>query len=76
MDELEHLLSKIRNSEDLIDRAEAYFREHRGDWSDGVAAYFEIFLERKREQVHFEYELVEKMGRNIALDRYPRGPDI
>lgn len=76
MDEVALLLAKIRKSEDLIERAEAYFNEHHRDWSDGVALYFERFLERKREQVYFEQHLVEKMGWNIALDRYSTDTDI
>lgn len=76
MDELEQLLAKIRESEDLIERAENFYQEHHLDWSDGVQMSFEKFLERKREQVYCEQHLAEKMGWNIALDRYRQDLDI
>lgn len=76
MDELDLLLAKIRDAEDFVARAEAYFKEHSADWSDGVAAYFEIFLERKREQIYHEQSLAEKMGWHIALDHYQPGLDV
>lgn len=76
MNELQLLLAKIRESEDLIDRAETYFHEHHRDWSDGVGAYFEILLERKRDQVYYEKHLVEKLGWNIALDHDSQDLDI
>lgn len=74
--ELTQLLDKIAESEDLIERAEVFAAEHSNEWSVGVAAYFEIFLERKRDQVYFEKHLVERMGWRIALNQDPDVPDI
>lgn len=67
MDELTLLLDKIRASEDLVERAEIYFAEKSHQWSDGVAMEFEKFLERKRDQIHYEYHLLERMGWKVAL---------
>lgn len=76
MDDLELLLTKISDSEDLIERAEAFYAEKHREWSDGVCITFEKFLERKRDQVHFERHLAEQMGWSIALDRDPNDLDI
>lgn len=76
VDELALLLSKIHADEDLIARAEAYFRDCRHRWSDGVVAHFEIFLERKRDQIHYEKHRADKMGWAIALEHYPQDLDI
>lgn len=76
MTELELLLTKINISEDLIERAEKFYREKHKEWSDGVAAQFEIFLERKRDQILYEKERVETMGWNVALGHWPPRMDI
>lgn len=76
MDELELLLSKIRDSEDLIERAEAFYAEKSREWSDGMMITFEKFLERKRDQVYCEQHLAEQMGWRIALDKDPNDVDI
>lgn len=67
IDEIQLLVDKIREGEDLIERAEAYFKEKSSGWSDGVAAAFEIYLERKRDQIHYEKHLLERMGWKHAL---------
>lgn len=76
VDEITLLVNKISDSEDLIERAEAFYAEHSHEWSDGVAAYFEIFLERKRDQVHYEKHLLERMGWRVALEQDPDAPNI
>lgn len=76
VDEIALLLDKISASEAFLDKAEEYFRTHKHLWSDGVIAYFEIFMERKREQVYFEQNLVEQMGWRAALEPEVPGPDI
>jgi hypothetical protein len=73
IDELSWLLDKISTSEDFLDRAEAYFHERSHEWSDGVAIQIELFLERKRQQVYCEQNLVERIGWDIALERQSRG---
>lgn len=67
IDEIQLLLDKIHASEDLVERAEAFFAEKNKQWSDGVAMEFEKFLERKRDQIHYEYHLLERMGWKVAL---------
>lgn len=76
MDELTLLLLKITDSEDFIDRAERFYAAKHSDWSDGVAAAFEKFLERKRDQILYEKERVETMGWNMALGHWPPRMDI
>lgn len=76
IDEIQLLLDKIQQGEDLIERAEAYFKEKSSGWSDGVAAAFEIFLERKRDQIHYEKHLLERMGWRVALEQDQDVPDI
>lgn len=68
MDELALLLDKIHASEDLVERAEAFFKEKSSNWSDGVAMQFEKFLERKRDQIHYEQYRAECMGWKLALE--------
>lgn len=75
VDELNLLLAKIRESEDFVRRAELYFQRNSHRWSDAVAVHFEVFLERKRDQILYEKERAERMGQAIALRQYPRGMD-
>lgn len=75
-DELVLLLERIHESEDFVERAEAYFKKRSADWPVGLAANFEIFLERKRDQILYEKERAEKMGSYISLDLPPQGIDV
>lgn len=74
--ELAWLLRKIHNSEDLLRRCEEFVAERGRDWSLEVLGGLEIYFERKREQICFEKETAHKLGTAIALDRYPKQPDI
>lgn len=79
MDEFEELmllLDKVTASEDLVRRAELYLERNRHRWSLGVEAYFRDFLERKKDQIHYEWHRVNAMGTAIALDRWSSPPDI
>lgn len=76
IDEIALLLDKISSSEAFIEKAEEYCRTHKDVMSDGLAAYIEIFLEKKRDQVYFEQSLVETMGWKAALAPEVPGPDI
>lgn len=76
IDELILLLDKIAEDEDLINRAEEYFIQYHRLWSGDVAAYFEDMLERKRDQLYYEKDRLEKMGQAIATDRDRPMPDI
>jgi hypothetical protein len=73
--ELTWLLDKITSSEDFLERAEEFFHQKNHQWPIEVAASFEIFLERKREQIYFERDLTRHIGTKIALDAYD-SPDI
>lgn len=73
IDELGLLLDKISTSETFIEKAEEFYAEKSGEWSDGLRATFEIFLEKKRDQIYYEAYLAERMGWDIALGRPSRG---
>lgn len=73
--ELELLRAKIRDSEDFVARAQKYYQENSHRWSDAVAVHFEVFLERKRDQIHYEKQRLARMGSAIAMGKYPRGMD-
>lgn len=60
------LLNKVIESEDLVQRAEQYYDEQGHTWSPGLAAYFRDLLERKKDQIHYEWYRVNKMGMEIA----------
>lgn len=76
MNELELLLLKITDSEDLVDRAERFYKTKRKEWADDMQIAFEMFLERKRSQICDEKHRVEKMGWNMALGHWPPRMDI
>lgn len=76
MNELERLLLRITDMEDLVDCAEQFFAERSPEWSAEFTARFEIYLERKRDQIFYEKNLVEKMGWNMALGHWPPRMDI
>lgn len=76
MDDLQQLLTRIDISEDFLKRAEQFFKEKNPMWSDGLTAQFEIFLERKREQVCSERDRAARMGWNFALGHWPPRMDI
>jgi hypothetical protein len=70
--EVNNLLKRIRAAEEFIARAEEFYKDRSDDWHSSIGARFEIILERKREQVQEEKHLVERMGMNIAMGRYPQ----
>lgn len=74
--ELAWLLEKIKKSEDLLRRCEEFVAQRGCDWSHEIIGSLEIYFERKREQICFEKETAHRLGTAIALDRYPKHPDI
>lgn len=74
IDELALLLEKVRVAEDLIQRAEVFLYTRKDQWAPVLVANFEDMLERKRDQLDYEWHLVKKMGMKIATDRF--GLDI
>jgi hypothetical protein len=76
INELTLLLEKVRTSEDLLHRAEAFYLEHVDEWSTDFATYFKDMLERKRDQVYYEWYRVGQMGDAVAAGRDMRRIDI
>lgn len=76
INELIRLLEKVAADEDLIWRAEKYYEQYHHLWSDGVFSYFNDLLERKRDQLEYEKDRIERLGMAIAADRDKQVPDI
>lgn len=66
LEELQRLLGRVAQMEGLVDRVQAYFDEHHHLWSAGLSSYFMDFLERKREQVEYEWHRIHQLGRSYA----------
>lgn len=67
--ELSLLLHKVTASEDLVQQAEAYFEVRKHDWSRALCGYFLDTLERKRDQIDYEWLRIQRMGQAIASGR-------
>lgn len=74
--ELQRLQTKILASEDFVARVEEYFSQNKHRWSDEVIMGFEIYLERKRDQIYYEHSLAEKLAWKIALHPYVSELDL
>jgi hypothetical protein len=64
--ELQVLLEKVQHSEDRVRRAIAFRETRHHNWSRGVDSYFQDWLERKREQIDYEWHLIDRLGQAIA----------
>lgn len=64
--EVDRLLHKVRAAEDFLRRAEAYYVEHSDEWSDEIAGGYQDALERKREQIEYEWHVIELLGQKIS----------
>jgi hypothetical protein len=69
VEELSHLLHRIARSESLVERAEAYYAEKQPSMSPKLEPYFLDWLERKRDQIEYEWSRVDKLGREIHAGR-------
>lgn len=67
--EVSHLLRKVKASEEFVKNAEAYFQEHQFNMSVEVAGAFLDALERKKDQIHYEWYLIGRLGDQIAAGR-------
>jgi hypothetical protein len=74
--EVSVLLRKVQDSEDLVERAQAFYDEFSHQWSEGVSAYFQDYLERKKDQIDYEWYRVGRMGDAIAGGRNYKWVDI
>lgn len=69
VEELTHLLHRISRSESLVKRAEVYYDEKQLSMSPKLEPYFLDWLERKRDQIEYEWSRVDKLGREIHAAR-------
>lgn len=69
VEELSHLLHRISRSESLVERAEAYYAEKHLCMSPKLEPYFLDWLERKHDQIEYEWSRVDKLGREIHAGR-------
>jgi hypothetical protein len=67
--ELVWLTKKVKTSESLIERAQAYFDEHRFRWPREIEAEFFFRLERMKDQLYFEQSQLEKLAWQIHEER-------
>lgn len=74
--ELSRILHRVTAAEDLIQRAEAFYEEQKTEWSRELPAYFFDTLERKKELIAYEWEIIRRLGEAIAAGRNYRHFDI
>jgi hypothetical protein len=80
-DDIAHLLEKVTKSEERVALAEAYYKKMMPIWAEElhgeeIAAYFLDILERKKDQIDYEWYRIDQMGRAIASGRHPGQMDI
>lgn len=73
---LSELLYRIKHSESLVQRAEAFYERCHHDWSREARGHFLDVIERKKDQIAYEWDQVFRMGTAIASGRDPHQPDI
>lgn len=64
--EVSRLLAKVQASEQLVTRLEAFYLIHRDEWREEIAAYFLDIIERKKDQIHYEWDRIGRMGDAIS----------
>lgn len=74
--EVSQLLHKVRESEKFVERAEEYFQDHQFNMSVEIAGSFLDALERKKDQIHYEWYLIGQMGDKIAAGRAHEVTDL
>jgi hypothetical protein len=67
--ELAWLTKKLKASESLLERAQAYFANHHEEWSKGVTAYFMDMLMRKQDQLYYEQHRHEELAWQLVMER-------
>lgn len=67
--EVAHLLRKVLASEEFVQQAEEYFQDHQFNMSVEVAGSFLDALEKKKDQIHYEWYMIGRMGDAIASGR-------
>lgn len=76
MDELVLLIDRVTASENLYQRLEAFYAAKHHEWSPTVASYFKDMLQRKLDQIDYEWHRVHQMGRAVASGRSEQRVDI
>lgn len=76
IDDLSHLIRKVRTSEALVEKVGHFYEERHSELSDEVCAYILDWVERKQDQIDYEWYLVGKMGDAIAAGRDPNQIEI
>lgn len=64
--ELQVLLEKVQHSEDRVRRAIEFRDTRHQHWSKEVDSYFQDWIERKREQIDYEWHRIDRLGQEIA----------
>lgn len=74
--ELSVLLDKVQHSEDRVRRAIEFRDTRHQHWSKEVDGYFQDWIERKREQIDYEWHRIDRLGEAIAAGQNPKRADI
>lgn len=70
--EISVLLKKVIDSENLVRRMEAFCEAHRQQWHYDrldTDAYLQDWMERKRDQIDYEWYRIKRMGQAVAAGR-------
>lgn len=62
IDEIGRLLERVLASEDLVARVERYRFDSQRELSEDVQSQIQDWLERKREQIDYEWHRIEHLG--------------
>jgi hypothetical protein len=67
--EISILLDKVHRSETLVETIEAYLKDPTREISGSMRCYVRDVLERKRDQIDYEWLRIKRMGQAIASGR-------
>lgn len=76
INEISRVLHRIHIAENLVQRAEEYYLKRKDDWFSELRGYFLDTLERKKELIDYEWDIVRRLGEAIAAGRNYRHFDI
>lgn len=74
--EIRVLIDKVHTSEALVREADIFFKNKSHQWRPEIQSYFLDNLERKRDQIDYEWHRIERLGQAIAAGRVLPGIDF
>jgi hypothetical protein len=76
IDEISRVLHRIHVAEDRVQRAEEYYWKHKDNWFPVLQGMFLDRLERKKELIAYEWDIVRQLGEAISAGRNYQHFDI